>query len=125
VTESEPQPELVTQLSDIGQVAVLPGLPVADVIVPDVPTRALRSDPTKGHAEGSRILGGGRPFDPLIDQARSADEADRLAASPTDEPGPPRGRGHTDRPPAARRPEPTETIVLVWVVTDPKGRRGR
>ena len=54
VEESGPRPEVVTQLAEIGQVSILPGTTVADVLLPNErPSRALRTEPQAARHEGA------------------------------------------------------------------------
>jgi hypothetical protein len=119
VKETESTPSLVTQLGDVGQVAVLNGTPVGELIESDVPTRALRSEPAKNHAEGSRLVAEAPAFEapPDADEGRrsivgvaSADRRDGSPPAERVEPQP------ADRErPGSRRSGPAPSVVLVWV----------
>jgi hypothetical protein len=99
--EIDPNPETVTMLADIGQVAVFDGKPVADVFQPERPgTAALKSVPSKTITlkeplpAGDRTAGEDRAFEP---------------DAPHDPPGPDAGDRHAsvDRAPPS--------VILVWV----------
>lgn len=77
VTEAPARPEVVTQLADIGQVSVFPGLPVADLIDPKIaePKRALRALDRKDHKSKALVLPYAGDADPLHDLARYVDRS--------------------------------------------------
>lgn len=72
VKETEPRAEVVTQLANIGQVSVFPGIPVADLLDPKVaePRRAMRSFPGLDHVVKGLVFPLNDDFDPLHDPGR-------------------------------------------------------
>jgi hypothetical protein len=113
--EVEPPPQLVTQLADVGQIAVLPGTPVAELVPEEVSARALRSERGKPHSETTRIVAGANALDPL-DLARHTEEADRLPGSARHEPVPSRSQKDSSHSPSSAQPAPkAPSVVLVWV----------
>jgi hypothetical protein len=145
VRETEPRPGVVTQLADVGEMAVLPGTLVADLVdaPPAARDRAIRSTPGKDFAIKSRVVPGGYDADPLHDPTRYRDVAEVApnADGPTPEqmrsgphpslseltkaPDAPARNGTERRPPSPsrddRKPAPRQNVVLVWVET-PVGR---
>lgn len=128
--EGTPRPEFVTQLADVGQIAVLPGIPVADVFFPhEGPQPALRTEtPKSQRVPLSEYFAEHPGLDPLHDfdhyQAESA-----VQASNADEPTPAQERSGP-HPSLLNRPDPEPvadkrparvvspaSVVLVCVTT--------
>jgi len=125
VRESEPPPEVVTDLAEVGQLAIFPGtaINVADLKDPvEMRNTALKAEPRRG-AVVSRLVPETPGVDPLRDSGSAGfldappQEPDRAAAGPGGRDGP-AGRG-----PSAPHPRPARqdaSVVLVWVAS---GRR--
>jgi hypothetical protein len=128
VTESHARPELLTQLGEVAHVAFVAGNPVADVILPEGPTRAIRqvdkpafeakafsireaTEPLPIRGGGDSVASG--PNGPTLEQMQSgphpsvrafrekADAANKEARSVTE-------------------PIRRESVVLVWVSHAPE-----
>ena len=145
VRENDSRPEVVTQLADIGQVAVLPGTPVTDLVDRRITERerAIRTTPGKdhvAHVSKSLVLPPGYDADPLHDPNRYREEVASPEGGPTPEqyrsgshPGPSDVAKTAEPPPAeksgqqnvastptpgdGRRTDPRLNVVLVWVAT--------
>jgi len=133
VEVAEPPPELLTRLSNVDQLAVLSGKPVADLIDPASAerVRALRSAPGKPDMTKTTIYHDHAGPDPLRDQEHPVVEADPSGtqAGPTPEqersgPHPSlRTLPRASQPVVPARPEPPPSpVVLVYVTTAHKHR---
>jgi anti-sigma factor RsiW len=118
VEEAEPDPAVVTQLADVGQVSLLPGTAVADLESPAETEARIAikdrhdGDPVEG-AEGAEAALTPERYRsapaPYVDQRRRG-AGPALAARPPAGglgPAPAPGRGRADRP----------AIVLIWVAS--------
>jgi hypothetical protein len=136
VEESGPRPELVTQLADIGQVAILHGTIVADVLLPNErPSRALRTEPRMGPDMKARLLVDDTmvgslsdpstfdlPDPPPTERAGPTPEQERSGPHPSNRPGArvvdaPAAVPGIDERQTLRRDRPPASVVLVWVAT--------
>lgn len=128
VAESRAQPELLTQLSEVTQVAFVAGNPVANVILPEGPTRAIRhvdkpafeakafsikeaTEPLPIRGAGDSIASGGNG--PTLEQMHSGPH--------------PSVRAFREKAAAANKqarsvtePIRRESVVLVWVSHAPE-----
>lgn len=116
VQEAEPRSEVMTNLAEVGQVAVFPetGSNVANLIDPSVMLNtALKSEPRK-FGDLTRLVPEAPGVDPLQDTDASVDledplqEPDRTAAA---------DRNRDRATPRERRRPPDASVVLVWVAT--------
>jgi hypothetical protein len=133
VTESNPAPDLLTQLGEVGQVTFLPGRQVADLILTDGPNRAIvrKHEPglvpmTPGSLSGFPLARADEPAAPppapsdAVASSRPGPTFEQMQSGPHPSVRELREREAADRAATASRlPRRRESVVLVWVTTSP------
>ena len=122
VRTEEPRAELLTQLSEVGQVSVFPGRPEARLLaLGDEPARALRArDEGPGVAKAANRVNTPRPPAPVADarppgEAPVAEEVAGAAPPDASRPAPRKDLARSDDPLADLLPRDNASVVLVWV----------
>lgn len=135
VKEDTPNSSVVTQLADIGQVSIVPGTPVADLVDNRLtePSRAIRSEDIKDLAESKTVreegidplVDPGKVFDPGVLGSNKGPTPEQLRSGPHPGVAPPAEPAQSKletqvaeakaTPPARREPPPH--VVLVWVTS--------